>query len=591
MWRTRDKSKLNKDNLLSRGIRAARPAFVSAIIFSFFINILAFVGPLYMLQIYDRVLSSRNFFTLLMLTLIAGFLLVIYAGLEKIRSSVLVRAGLLFDSKTRSELFENVLHGTLKQPGMSHHTVLRELDIIREFLTGAGLISFCDAPWVPIFVIGCFILHPWFGWVAMSGAILIFSFAIANELLTRDHLKLANVSASQAGTFAAATFRNAEVLHAMGMWRPLRDRWLRRHNETLTLQAVASDRAGVLVTATKFLRAFLQVAILGVGAYLAIIQEASPGAMIAASIIMGRALAPVELIVSQWKTFLAARSAYERITQLLGVIQKQEPRMKLPDPEGNLTVQNAVVVPPGTQRPVLAGVSFALPAGSALGIIGPSAAGKSSLARALVGVWPLANGEIRIDGAALSHWDNEQLGRHIGYLPQDVELFSGTIAENIARFQIVDEAMVIAAAQMAGVHDMVQIMPAGYNTQIGDGGQSLSGGQRQRIALARALYAMPTIIILDEPNASLDSEGEAALMATLDRLKAEKRTVILITHKTNILAMMDKILVLKQGQVQGFGDRDEIFSKLLSPRVAASGSPPISPGGRTDEIGKTRHGS
>ena len=588
MW-TRHKKNLTKNNLLSRGFQVTRPAFVTAIVFSFFINILSFVGPLYMLQIYDRVLSSRNYFTLLFLTLIAGFLLLVYAALEKIRSAVLVRAGLLFDSTTRSELFESVLHGTLIQPGMAHHTALRELDTIREFLTGAGLIAFCDAPWVPIFVAGCFILHPWFGWVALSGAVLIFSFAVANELLTRDQLKRANISAGQAGTFAAATFRNAEVLHAMGMWRPLRDRWLRRHIETLTTQAEASDRAGILLTATKFLRAFLQVSILGVGAYLAINQEASPGAMIAASIIMGRALAPVEIIVSQWKTFLAARSAYERITELLGIIPAKQARMKLPNPEGHLSVQNVVVVPPGAQRAVLAGVSFALPAGSALGIIGPSAAGKSSLARAIVGVWPIYNGEIRIDGAALSHWDNEQLGSHIGYLPQDVELFSGTVAENIARFQTVNQAMVIASAQMAGVHDMIQIMPAGYNTQIGDGGQSLSGGQRQRIALARALYGMPTVILLDEPNASLDSEGETALMNALQQLKAENRTVILITHKTNILAMMDKILVLKQGQVQGFGDRDEIFSKLLAPRVAASGAPPIGPA-RGDEIGKARHG-
>lgn len=563
---------MKKDNLLTRGIRQTRPAFVSAIIFSFFINVLAFVGPLYMLQIYDRVLSSRNVYTLLFLTLIAGFLLSIYAILEKIRSAVLVRTGLLFDSLTRSELFESVLYGTLKQPGMSHHTVLRELDVIREFLTGSGLISFCDAPWTPIFIAGCFILHPWYGWIALSGAILIFGFAVANEVLTRDQLKAANTSAGQAGTFAAATFRNVEVLHAMGMWRPLRDRWLQRHNRTLTLQAGASDRAGILLTATKFLRAFLQVAILGTGAYLSINQDSTPGAMIAASIIMGRALAPVELIVSQWKTFLATRSAYERISELLSILQAKQPQMKLPDPEGHLSVQNIVVAPPGAQRAVLAGVTFDLRAGTALGIIGPSAAGKSSLARAIVGVWPLHNGEIRIDGAALSHWDNEQLGRHIGYLPQDVELFSGTIAENIARFQTVDEAMVIEAAQMAGVHDMVQLMPNGYNTQIGDSGQSLSGGQRQRIALARALYGMPTIIILDEPNASLDSEGEAALMTTLERLKAAHRTVILITHKTNILAMVDKILVLKQGQLQGFGDRDEIFSKLLAPRVASHGS-------------------
>lgn len=576
MWRSRN-NKLSKDNLLSRGFRATRPAFLTAIFFSFFINILAFVGPLYMLQVYDRVLASRNYMTLLFLTLIAGFLLLIYAVLEKIRSGVLVRAGILFDSETRSELFESVLQGSLRQPGLAHHTVLRELDIIREFLTGSGLISFCDAPWVPIFVAVCFIMHPWYGWIALSGAILIFAFAVANELLTRKHLQSATKSSNLAGTFAAATFRNVEVLHAMGMWRPLRDRWLHRQNETLSMQAIASDRAGVLLTATKFLRAFLQVAILGTGAYLSIIRESTPGAMIAASIIMGRALAPVEIIVSQWKAFLGARSAYDRITELLAIIPVMKKRMKLPNPEGHLAVQNIMVMPPGAQRPVLAGVSFDLPAGTALGIIGPSAAGKSSLARAIVAVWPVCAGDIRIDGAALSHWDNEQLGSHIGYLPQDVELFSGTVAENIARFQTIDETMVIAAAQMAGVHAMVQAMPEGYNTQIGDGGQSLSGGQRQRIGLARALYGMPTIVILDEPNASLDSDGEAALLGTLQSLKAENRTVILITHKTNILSMMDKILVLKQGTMQAFGNRDEIFAKLLAPRVV--GSQAVQPGG------------
>lgn len=564
------KRKPSKDNLLSRGFRATRPAFLTAIFFSFFINILAFVGPLYMLQVYDRVLASRNYMTLLFLTLIAGFLLAVYASLEKIRSAVLVRAGLLFDSKTRSELFESVLYGSLQQPGLAHYTVLRELDIIREFMTGSGLISFCDAPWVPIFVAACFIMHPWYGWIALSGAILIFAFAVANELLTREHLKSASKNSNLAGNFAASTFRNVEVLHAMGMWRPLRDRWLHRQNEVLSLQAVASDRAGFLLTATKFLRAFLQVAILGAGAYLSIVRESTPGAMIAASIIMGRALAPVEIIVSQWKVFLAARSAYDRITELLAILPAMPKRMKLPNPVGQLAVQNVVVAPPGTQRPVLAGVSFALPTGSALGIIGPSAAGKSSLARAIVGVWPVLSGDIRIDGAALSHWDNEQLGRHIGYLPQDVELFSGTVAENIARFQTIDEGMVIAAAQMAGVHPMIQLMPEGYNTQIGDGGQSLSGGQRQRIGLARALYGMPALVILDEPNASLDSDGEAALLNTLRSLKAEDRTVILITHKTNILAMMDNILVLNQGKMRGFGERDEIFAKLLSPRVVGS---------------------
>ena len=569
-------SATGKNNLLQRAFRLARPAFVTAIVFSFFINLLVFVSPLYMLQIYDRVISSRNPYTLLMLTLIAAFLLIVYATLEKVRSAVLVRVGLLFDAETRSELFEKVLRGSLKQPGIAHYTVLRELDTLREFMTGGGLISFCDVPWVPIFVAGCFILHPWYGWVASAGAILIFVFAYANELLTRDQLKEAGRSANQAGGFAAATFRNVEVLHAMGMWRPMRERWLEQRNGMLESQAIASDRAGFLLSAAKFLRVFLQVAILGTGAYLSIIQESTPGAMIAASIIMGRALAPVEMVVAQWRLFLAARAAYERITQLLTIIPEQPERMKLPAPQGHLTVQQIIVAPPGVQRPVLNGISFDLPAGSAMGLIGPSAAGKSSLARAIVGVWPVLAGSIRIDGADLTHWDTDQLGQYIGYLPQDVELFSATVAENIARFQTVDNELVIEAAQMAGVHDMILSMPNGYNTQIGDGGQSLSGGQRQRIGLARALYRMPSLVILDEPNASLDADGEAALLGALQRLKAEKRTVILITHKTNILSVMDKILVLAQGQMQAFGERDEIFSKLLAPRVAAVGSPPHS---------------
>ena len=540
------KSSTGKNNLLQRGFRTVRPAFVTAIVFSFFINLLVFVSPLYMLQIYDRVITSRNVYTLLTLTLIAAFLIIIYAVLEKVRSAVLVRAGLLFDTEIRSELFEKVLRGSLKQPNVAHHLVLRELDTVREFLTGGGLISFCDVPWVPIFVAGCFLLHPWYGWVALAGAILIFIFAFGNELLTRDQLREAGHSANQAGAFAAATFRNVEVLHAMGMWRPMRDRGSSSGMECLRCRLLpATERASSCQrpsSSGSFCRSQFLVRVHTYRSF----RKFTPGAMIAASIIMGRALAPVEMVVAQWRLFLAARTAYEHITQLLNIVPDQPERMKLPAPQGHLTVQHIVVAPPGVQRPVLNGISFDLPAGSALGLIGPSAAGKSSLARAIVGVWPLLAGSIRIDGADLTHWDNDQLGAYIGYLPQDVELFSATVAENIARFQTVDNELVIEAAQMAGVHDMIQSMPNGYNSQIGDGGQSLSGGQRQRIGLARALYRMPSLVILDEPNASLDADGEAALLGALKRLKAEKRTVILITHKTNILSMMDKILVLAQ---------------------------------------------
>jgi ATP-binding cassette, subfamily C, bacterial len=555
-------------NLLAESFRATRPGFLTAILFSFFINILAFVGPLYMLQIYDRVITSRNTTTLIALTVIAAFLLVVYASLEKIRSAILVRLGILFSTLARSRLFDAVLKGNLLQPGRGHTQALRDLDTIREFLTGSGLISFCDAPWVPIFVVGCFILHPWYGYIASAGAILIFCFAIANELLTRKHLKAASASTVVASSYASATFRNAEVLHAMGMLSGLRDRWLTRQDEGMQLQATASDRAGHLVAASKFTRAFLQIAILGMGAYLAIEQESTPGAMIAASIIMGRALAPVEIAVANWKGFVAARSAYDRIIALFGILPDETEKMPLPAPQGYLAVENIVAVPPGTKEPVLRGVSFSLRPGEVLGVLGPSAAGKSSLARVLVGVWLPSIGKVRIDGAELSHWNPERLGRHIGYLPQDVELFSGSIAENIARFGELDEEKIVVAARMAGVHDMVQTMAAGYNTQIGEGGFALSGGQRQRIGLARALYGTPAYIILDEPNASLDADGEAALLSAIQQLRQDGSTVVLITHKTNILATVDKIIVLSHGQVAGFGSRDEMLSKLLGPRLA-----------------------
>ena len=523
-----------------------------------------------MLQVYDRVLGSRNIGTLVALTIIAGFLLIVYSLLEKIRSSILVRLGLLFADKAKAPLFDTVLRGTLVQPGTNQVQTLRDLDTMREFLTGSGLIAFCDAPWVPVFVAGCFIMHPWFGYVAASGAILIFALALANELMTRNQLKDASRSSVVAHSYASATFRNADVLYAMGMLKGLRERWSDRHDEGLQLQAQASDRAGFLVALSKFVRAFLQVAILGVGAYLTVNQETSAGAMVAASIIMGRALAPVEIAVGQWKGFLAARSAYDRIRNLVKMLPDEGEKIALRPPEGAISVENMLVVPPGGKEPVVREVSFALQPGEVLGIIGPSAAGKSSLARALVGVWRLTVGKVRIDGSELAHWNREQLGPYIGYLPQDVELLSGSIAENISRFGETDEEKLFAAAEMAGVHKLVQNLPDGYNTQVGDGGFALSGGQRQRIGLARALYGKPSLVVLDEPNASLDSEGEAALMEAIQALKRARSTVVVISHKTTMLAGVDKLLVMNMGRLTLFGGRDEVLGKLMgAPRISA----------------------
>jgi ATP-binding cassette, subfamily C, bacterial len=543
--------------LSTRGIRGG---FVVVIIFSFFINLLAFVGPLYMLQIYDRVITSRNETTLFVLTLIAAFLLIINAILEKTRSAVLIRLGILFSSKMRSPLFDAVLKGKMRQPNGGYMQCLRDLDSLREFMTGAGLLSFFDAPWVPIFVAGCTILHPAYGAIAAVGAVLIFGFALANEFLTRKKLKESSTSQVIAASYAADTFRNAEVIQAMGMLKGLRDRWLSKQHDGLRLQARASDRAGWLVSASKFVRGFLQISILGAGAYLSIHRESTPGAMIAASIIMGRALAPVEMAVANWKGFLAARSAYDRIRNLFGLIPAANQKMELPRPKGAILVDNLVAAPPGNSQAVLRGITFAIQPGEILGVVGASAAGKSSLARVLVGVWSYAMGRVRVDGYDLPQW-GDQLGKYVGYLPQDVELFQGTVAENISRFGEQDADKIIEAAKMAGVHSMIQRMVDGYNTQIGEGGHVLSGGQRQRIGLARALYGSPPIVVLDEPNASLDAEGERALLEALQEIRKRESSVALITHKNNILAVCDKILVLSNGVVQVCGTREEILTK------------------------------
>jgi ATP-binding cassette subfamily C protein len=557
-------------NILHDGFRATMPAFGTALIFSFFTNLLVFVSPLYMLQIYDRVITSRNETTLYGITLIAAYLLLIYAVLEMLRSRVLVRAGILFDDKIAEPIFNAVHRGNLKQPQGGHAQALRDVDSVREFLTGAGLIALCDVPWVPIFVFACFILHPWFGWIAIGGALIILGLTFLNEYLTYHLLGEASRASIAANQQAQATLRNGEVLQAMGMLDALRGLWSVRHGDVISWQALASDRAGLIVASTKFVRMFLQTAILGTGAYLAIQREISPGSMIAASIIIGRALAPVELVVANWKGLTAARNGYRRLQSLLALAGNEEIRMKLPRPKGRLELQNVIAGAPGQRSAILNGVSFVLEPGEVVGVVGPSAAGKSSLARVITGVWATAAGAVRLDGSDLSHWDGQDLGRYIGYLPQDVELFSGSIAQNIARFQDVDGEEIIKVAVLAGCHEMVQQLSGGYDTQIGDGGYALSGGQRQRIALARSLYGNPCLVVLDEPNASLDSAGEEALMHAVQKIRAAGTTVVLVTHKVNILAGTDKILIMNQGGVQAFGPRDEILGRLAGPRAVAS---------------------
>lgn len=550
--------------VINSGVKDTYPIFLAAIIFSFFINLLMFVSPLYMLQIYDRVVGSRSITTLIALTILAGFLLMVYALLEGLRSRVLVRAGLMFDEKIADPLFEAIHRGNIRMPNGGHVQCLRDMDTLREFLTGSGLIILCDAPWFPIFVLAAFILHPWYGYIAVFGSAVTLGLTYLNEIATKKHLNNATVANVKASASAGAVFRNAEVLQAMGMITPLKKMWLQQHDHVLAAQALASDRAGLITAFTKFFRMFLQTIILGTGAYLVIQREISGGAIIAGSILIGRALQPIEMAVAQWKGFIAARTAFERIRTLFKVAGANPDKMSLPAPKGHLSVAGLVAgAPVNPKNLILKGVSFDTPAGQVIGVVGPSGAGKSSLARVLVGVWPVLQGSVRLDGNDLEHWNAHELGQYIGYLPQDVELFSGTIAQNIARFDDGDPRLIIKAAQLAGCHELIQKMEEGYNTQIGDGGQALSGGQRQRVALARALYGDPPFIVLDEPNASLDAEGEQALLNAIGQAKAGGATVIIITHKIAALAAADSILVMANGAVQAHGPRDAILQQLM----------------------------
>ncbi len=559
---------------LWQALHACRDAFMPVIGFSLVINLLMFVSPLYMLQVYDRVISTGSGETLAMVTLIAAIALAAYGFFEFIRSRLLVRAGIKLNRLLTERVFAAVFKSAVRRGGdAAGGQALRDLDGLREFLSGGGIIAFCDAPWVPIFIGVCFLFHWSLGTLALVGALIIFGLALSNEIFTQKSLRSASGTMVRSNAFITASLRNAEVLEAMGMLGEVRRRWHRHHASALSHQATSSDTAGAILAASKFVRLTLQMAVLGLGAYLAIQQITSPGVMIAASIVMGRALAPVEMAVGQWRNFINARASYSRLRELLTAIPAEEERLALPPPQGQVSVQGLAVIPPGSQVPVLRGLSFDLNPGEVVGVIGPSAAGKSSLARVLVGVWPPAAGAVRLDGAEISQWSSEQLGPHIGYLPQDVELFEGSVAENIARFsEQPDSEAVLAAAKQAGVHDMIVHLADGYNTQIGLGGQVLSGGQRQRIGLARALYGDPAIIVLDEPNANLDSDGEQALAQCLRALKDAGRTVLVISHRPSLLNAVDRILVLRSGQLEMLGPRDEVLARFAKPAVVAGKS-------------------
>jgi PrtD family type I secretion system ABC transporter len=547
-------------NAIPHALASVRGAFAAAAAFSFFISLLTLVSPLYMMQIYNRVLPSRSEATLLGLTGLAAAMLLVMGLLEMIRARVLVRAS----GRLELALGDAVMHAMSRQavgPAPAGAQPLRDFDAVRQFLSSPAMLALFDAPWCPLVIAVVFALHPLLGTIAAAGAVGLFALALVNELATRAPLGAANRHAVRFNALVESALRNAEVLAAMGMFRDLRQHWRERRDELLRLQAVASDRAGTIAAASKGFRLLLQTALLAAGAYLALNDLISPGVIIAASILVGRALAPVENAIGTWKQILTARTAYGRLRAMLLRHPRPGFRTALPAPRGHLAVEAVTVVPPGADTPALRQVSFALQPGEVLGIVGRSGAGKTSLARLVVGAWPAQAGTVRLDGADITQWDPDELGRHIGYLPQDVELFEGTVSENIARFGRVDSGRVVAAAQRAGAHEMILRLPKGYDTQIGPAGASLSGGQRQRIALARALHGSPVLVVLDEPNASLDDEGDAALLNAVLALKQAGAAVLLISQRPSVLDVLDRVLVLADGTVRASGPRQEVLAR------------------------------
>jgi ATP-binding cassette subfamily C exporter for protease/lipase len=493
-------------------------------------------------------------------------------ALEWVRSRLLVRASVRLDQRLNERVFGATFDATLRGAGGNPAQALSDVTNLRQFLTGNGLFAFFDAPWAPIYLIVIALLHPWLGLFSLVGGLVLVGLAWLNERTTQKTLAQANTVGIQASNFAGNNLRNAEVIEAMGMLPAIRARWNAKHQQGLALQQIASDRAGAIGAVTRFFRLLQQSLILGLGALLVIEGELSPGGMIAASILMGRVLAPIEQAIATWKSLVSARSAYARLQSLLAAIPARETAMSLPRPKGDLAIEQVAATPPNSQTLILRGINASIAAGEVIGVIGPSASGKSSLARLMVGVWPTASGKVRLDGADVFSWNKAELGPHIGYLPQDVELFEGTIAENIARFGEVDPEKVVHAAQRAGVHDIILHFPKGYDTPIGPGGGFLSGGQRQRIALARALYGDPVLVVLDEPNSNLDDAGEQALVRAVADLKSHGSTVVVVTHRTSIVGVVDRLMVLRDGTVQAFGPRNEVLAALA--KAAQAAQPP-----------------
>ena len=543
-------------------VRSCLRALVWLLLFSLGINLLILASPIYMMQVFDRVLASGRFETLILLTVIAGIAVFVMGIVETARGRFLIRVGNWLDHRLSGHVIASALTARLAGHAGSAQP-LRDLATLRSTMASPSVNAVIDTPWVPAFIVIIWLMHPLLGLIALGAAIVLFAVALVNELVSRNALRRAGQFSIAATQSVESALRNAEVVQALGMLPALLGRYGDTNAKALTSQRQAGDRGAAMVGLSKSLRLFVQIVILGSGAWLVLQGQLTSGGMIAASILLGRALAPVEQSIGAWRQLVGARDAWQRLTRLLAEVPPQAKGMSLPVPQGELACQQMTFVPAGNENPILRDITFDLAAGEVLGIVGPTAAGKSSLCKVVTGAWKPTRGHARLDGADISSWHADELGAHLGYLPQDVELFAGTVSENIARLaQEPDAAAVVAAAKTAGVHDIILSLSKGYDTEVGEAGSFLSGGERQRVGLARAFYGRPKLIVLDEPNASLDSAGEEALVEAILAAKEWESTVLLVTHQPSILLSVDKLMVLQEGRIQAFGPRDEILNKL-----------------------------
>jgi ATP-binding cassette subfamily C exporter for protease/lipase len=569
---------MSKTNTPPSSLQAVRdslmPLLKRVMLFGVIINVLSLSPTLYMLEVYDRVVNSRSHGTLLMLTLLVLGLYILMEIIEWVRGQMLHGAGLMLEAKLGEQVFNTVFEANLRRVGGASQA-LGDLRVLREFLPSPSVTALMDAPLALLFLVLIFLINPALGWFSLVIAAVQVYIAYLTERSTQVPLTQANRMAIAAQNYANGSLRNAQVIEAMGMLGDIHQRWMEKQKNFLRLQAVASDHAGGKGAASKMLQQILSSGLLGLACWFMLqgTLAGGGGMMIIASILGGKVLAPLVQVVTTWKNIVNARDAYQRLDKLLQTIPEREAGMPLPPPVGNLGVEGVVAGAPGSQTAILRGVSFGLPAGMALVVIGPSAAGKSTLARLLVGIWPTMSGKVRLDGVDVHPWNKAELGPHIGYLPQGIELFDGTLAENIARFGEVDMAKVEAAARAVGLHETILALPGGYDARIGDEGCFLSGGQRQRVGLARAIYGEPKFVVLDEPNSSLDEAGEQALLQTLLFLKSRGTTLVVITHRTSVLPVADAMLVLRDGQVAAYGPRDEVLAALAKAQQQAAAQP------------------